>query len=804
MKNQSPFLDVKSFATEEAELQEVGVRASPPVRSPFLAVYELEDGESSYDDPVREAYSALVDELYDEEFDEALFELEVHGRALHDEQMTDGSSRMEADRLVTQHFSQLVRESEAMVDAMAREFGSRDETSIVDREVESFVERYSPSATLDPEFENFFGKLFKKIGSVVKTAARKGWQVVKKIGLGPIFNKLKALIKPLVNNVLQKATGKLPEAVQPAAQILAQKLGFSTPKPSEPALGGTNDSNLPIPTPEGVGSPVQDTVSENFASVQQEFNEQIAGAFLAQDEVELNLEVARMRSSSSVAASPVFADLDDAREQFIHELDQLKDGEDPEPYIQNFLPVVLNVLRVAIPIIGRPRVVKFLAGLLAKLIGKLIGPTYAPALSMAIVDSGLRLLKLEMSEEEKSGLAASAVAATVEETISRVASLPEYVLDNQELLEGFALEAFEQAAAANLPAVFSAEIYRQRPELLEGGVNAGWLLMPLRGPKRYKRCSRSFKVKITPHMAEEIEGFEGVPLAEYLQDQLGLPEGAEVEAEVHLYETLPGTTVADIARSESETPGLGASDEAAYAQLLPLTPRVASALLGRPGLGRNLSSSADSRNVAAGQRLYHLAIPGKRPLTIPGVAKRRRVRRLGHIHVTLDGTQDQIRVLVHISEVKAQKLAVRLRQQSNIGSISVGFHKLLTRRLGPILQGQRPRRLRIVHAGMRPGLAPATALQNLPTLIPPVFITKMREWLMHGFAGFMKTQANQFITATEDPADGVTLRFTIEHPQGLKELCQALIEKGPSGSKVAELIGTGSRPNVRVEVYPRH
>ena len=79
-------------------------------------------------------------------------------------------------------------------------------------------------------------------------------------------------------------------------------------------------------------------------------------------------------------------------------------------------------------------------------------------------------------------------------------------------------------------------------------------------------------------MAEEIEGFEGVPLAEYLQDRLGLPEGAEVEAEVHLYETLPGTTVADIARSESETPGLGASDEAAYFQLLPLTPRVASAL----------------------------------------------------------------------------------------------------------------------------------------------------------------------------------------------------------------------------------
>ena len=84
-----------------------------------------------------------------------------------------------------------------------------------------------------------------------------------------------------------------------------------------------------------------------------------------------------------------------------------------------------------------------------------------------------------------------------------------------------------------------------------------WLLMPLRGRKRYKRCTRAFKVRITPHMAEEVESFEGVPLSDYLQDQLGLPEGAEVEAEVHLYEALPGTTVADIARSESETPGLG-------------------------------------------------------------------------------------------------------------------------------------------------------------------------------------------------------------------------------------------------------
>ena len=804
-----PFLDSRSFVTEETEVQEPNVRATPSsFRSPFLSVYELEEGEGAYDDPVREAYSVLVNELNDEEFDEALFELQTHGRALHDEQMTAGLSRTEADRLVTQHFSRLTRESEAMVDAMAREFGSRDEAGIVDREIESFVEQYSPSETLDPEFENFFGSLLKKVGGAIKSVASKGWQAIKKIGLGPIFNKIKALIKPLLNGVLQTAIGKLPPSVQPAAQILAQKLGFSVPKSTEPELGAAGEAlasgSEPTTSLDGVSSPVQAAAGGDITSIQQEFDEQIAEALLAQDEVELNLEVARVRSGSLASANPTFAELDDAREQFIQELSQIKQGEDPEPYVQNFLPAGLPVLRIAIPLIGRPRVVKFLGGLLAKLIGKLIGPAQAPALSQAIVDAGLKLLSLEMPEEEQSGLAASAVAATVEETIRRVASLPEYVLDNQELLEGFALEAFEQAAAANLPAVLSEATYRQRPELLEGGVNVGWLLRPSRGPKRYKLCSRGFNVRVTPHMAEEIESFEGVPLSEYLQDQLGLPEGAEVEAEVHLYETLPGTTIADITRGESEITGLGALDEAAIAQLHPLTPQAAAVLLGKPGLGRSLTNRSDRQNVDVGQRLYHLAIPGKRPLTVPGASNRRHVRRLGHVNVTLDGTRDQIRVCIYMSEVKAQKLALHLRQPSSVGSMAVGFHKLLARRLGPILHGKRPRRLRIVYAGMRPGQPPEAALQNLPAVVPQVFITRMREWLMHGFTDFMKTQAQRFLASTEDPADGVTLRFTIEHPQGLKELCQALVEKGPAGSKVAEMISTGSRPAIRVEAYPGH
>src|SRR5262245_32074441 len=529
----APFLNYTSFIGEESEAQETEQQTTLAVRSPFVSVYELADGESVVDDPLREAYSTLVNELYDEEFDEALFELLTDARNMHQDHLASGYSPSEADRLVTQRFSQLTRESEGMVDAIAREFGSRGETGIVESELESFLERYSPSVQIDPEFENFFGKLFKKVGKAVKSVA-KG---IAKIGLGPILNKIKALIKPLLNQVLQKAIGKLPEAVRPMAQKLAEKLGFSTPKPATDATGAPSDAggDTAIP-PEIAGAPVQAAAGSDLATMQQEFDEQIAEALLAQDEVEFDLEVARLRSGSSAAAIPVFANLDDARDRFIQELDNLKPGESPEPYIQNFLPAILPALRVGVRLIGRPRVVNFLAQLLAKLISKLIGPEQAPALSQAIVDAGLKLLSLEITDQEKSGLAASAVAATVEETVNRVATLPDHILDQQELLEGFALDAFEQAAAANLPSILSEAAYRQRPELLEAGVNAGWLLLPLRGRRRYKRCTRPFKVRITPHLAEEVESFEGVPLSDYLQDQLGLPEGADVEAEMHLYE----------------------------------------------------------------------------------------------------------------------------------------------------------------------------------------------------------------------------------------------------------------------------
>ncbi|MCA1636675.1 MAG: hypothetical protein LC802_24155 [Acidobacteria bacterium] len=629
-----------------------------------------------------------------------------------------------------------------------------------------------------------------------------------------LFSALKKLVSPLLKRVLEKAIGKLPVSLQPAARSLALRLGFAVPTPapaaaaavaaaqaSEPSATG-DDPALPS---DGATSPVQEPVGAGVTEMQLMFDQQIAEALLAQNEVELELEVARQMSSMSTPASPVFSDLDDARERFISELENLKEGEDPAPYVENFLPAVLPALRLGLRLIGRPRVINFLAKLVARPITKLIGPEHAPVLSKAIVNAGFKLLNLELSADETSGLAASSVAATVEETINRVASLPDYVLDNQELLEGFALEAFERAAASNLPSLFSDATYRARPNLLEAGVNAGWVMLPLRGRKRYKRCTRTFNVKITPYMAEEIESFEGAPLSDYLHDQLGLPEGDEVEAELHLYETLPGTTIADIARSESESLGLGSSDEATTDQLHPLTREAAGVLLGKPSLGRMLPWGSDSRNVASGQRLFYAAIPRTRPRTVTVVSGGRpRPLRRSHINLTLNTARDEIRVSIYMSEVRTQKFAVHLRRQAHAGSVGVDFNKFVARRLKPIFEGRRPRGLRVVKAGVAPGPLQGAALHRLPGIVSQVFFAKLQGWLVYGFSEFVKTQAQQFLSAADQPADGVTLVMTLERPLGLKEIGQALVEQGASVTKIVNIFKQGSQPNVRTEVFAGH
>ena len=86
--------------------------------------------------------------------------------------------------------------------------------------------------------------------------------------------------------------------------------------------------------------------------------------------------------------------------------------------------------------------------------------------------------------------------------------------------------------------------------------------------------------------------------------------------------------------------------------------------------------------------------------------------------------------------------------------------------------------------------------------MPPAFVAKLQEWLTAAFADFVKNNAAKLLAASEDPADGVTLVFTIEHPAGLKELAQALAQKGAATANIAGVIASAAAPTVRVDVVP--
>jgi hypothetical protein len=455
-------------------------------------------------------------------------------------------------------------------------------------------------------------------------------------------------------------------------------------------------------------------------------------------------------------------------------------------------------LRIGIRLVGRKKVVDFLANLLANLIQKFVGPQYAPALSQAIVDTGLGLLMLEATPEDESRAAASAVAATVEETVRRVAAAPDYVLDNQELLEGFALEAFEQAAAANLPPVLPEETYRKRPDLGEARKLRGvWVMMPRGRRKRYKKFSRRIPTQLTPHKVTALETFAGIPLEEFLEEQLGVAPGEEVAAFVHLYEAIPGARLTDIARQEQNTPGLGSAN--GQGQLHPLTREAAALLLGEPELGRDIDPHhlLDPHTPMVGERFYYLEIPGKRPLTISGPAGRAKARRPTQVRLILDFPKNEIRVYLFLSEIRAQEVAVKLRQHTHIGMVATRLRGFIERGLRRALTGAFGR-IKIIHGAVTPDQW-LGALRRLPSLVPQVLLGRLTEWVVKGLSDHLKQRTEEFIKAAEDTADGVTLVISLGNPPGFPQLRQALRGKGLS---LASLKMSDGAPTVKIKIIP--
>ena len=136
-------------------------------------------------------------------------------------------------------------------------------------------------------------------------------------------------------------------------------------------------------------------------------------------------------------------ELQRARERLVGELGRLQQGQDATPVIQNFLPAALLALqpiaKIAVTIIGRPKVVDFVAKLLAKLIERYVGAEGAQALSRAVADVGLSLIGLEVTDPDRERVGYETLGTTLEQTVTNLLAQPEYMFESPALLEAAVL-----------------------------------------------------------------------------------------------------------------------------------------------------------------------------------------------------------------------------------------------------------------------------------------------------------------------------------------------------------------------------
>jgi len=702
----------------EAYDEVAGIEPSP-LNSPFAAnelqVAEGKGGakrppESAVVSPFSEAFTTvsavdedaavtemLLGELDDEEFTGALDMLLNEAAARHMRGSTGWSHEQAVPVLdpagTTEWVEGIGTEVDRALAELEERFADRPVESVTDEEVDAALAAAIPrfESVADPldAQELFWGGLKKKLKKVARAAkkvVKKGISVASKVmPLGIIYRRLRSLIKPLLRRVLARAIGKLPPSLRGPARKLARSHGLAREFEGE---------------------------AESYAA---DFDSALAEAMTATDwealEAELEHDTVAIDEEPNVAGV-----LDAARERLVQQLLEAEAGSSPVEDVEQFIPAaILPVVRTGIRLIGRRKVVNFIAGLLAKLIAPVVGKQLARPLSVQIADKGLGLLSLE-AEAAGGRLGAEAVVASLEETLAEVFSMPEELLENELFVEAAVQEAFHAAAARHFPASF-----------LKSGGAAGtgadgvWVMMPRATAPlyRYRKYSRAVPAQLTREMAREVVFSDGETLEERLSDagETTWPVDIEVES----YDLLPGAEPGQIAAFEAESAppeeALLEFDTLEEAGPLPLPYEVREASR-RPGRAR---------------RMVRVRVHGKT------------IRRRSPLSIRLDlsGPQPVIRLSLWVSERRAGDIARQLTNQQHRDVVAAfaaisrpPIRRAVAKRLGRILSRRR---------------LPRDA-EAVDTLSNQLF-----DGLLGAVAQQLPTMASTLSAAAKDPASGLTV-----------------------------------------------
>jgi hypothetical protein len=537
--------------------------------------------------------------------------------------------------------------------------------------------------------------------------------------LGVILNRLKPMVRSMLSGVLRTAISKLPKEVQPVARIVAGKLGIVEGESEFPATGSDGRET---------GAP---------AMLAEAFDAQLVGLLGA--DVGAGEDGEGQGEGANDEEVDAHRDLDIARAKLAEQLVELAPGESAAPAIQQFLPAVMAarpLIKMALSLIGRDRVIGFVSGRIASLIQGLVGRQPARQLARPLVDLGFKALGLEAPANPEM-LSGEALAATVEHTMESLLDLPAEAFADELQLDAAVQAAFAEAAAGAVPDRFLKHDLPER-EVAAGG-NGVWIMMPraARPHYRYRRYSRVFAVPVTRQAARAVPWSDGGTLESYLLDR-GVSSWPAL-AEIRVYETMAGAELGHLAQGES---GSGAAAEQAQ-EFQPLTPEVAGLLIGEPGLGRR-SGAGRGHRPHPGRRYVHV-----RPMGRPGGLRPavRRPRRRIALTFALAGGSPYVRVALRLSERRGQELAAALTPGAGKpADVAAALAVLETRFTSPLTA-------RIVHRLRRGGLTPDV---STATLVAGKVVAGVNAAL----SGLLKERPHLIMASLQDPADGITITVT--------------------------------------------
>jgi hypothetical protein len=653
--------------------------AAPPPGQVLSSPFAEASATVGTPDMEADAAGALLAELDDARFAEAIEALQDEAAARHLRSVGTWSSGYEAPVLATadtaQWLEELAEEADRVLGALEEHFG--------DRPVDTLGDGGMPDG-LSAAQENFLGGLLnkaKKLAQGVHKLAQKGVAFVGKLALGPLFGILRKLVQPLLKKVLSSAIGKLPASLRPLADRLAAKLGGA-------------------------------------AGLSEAFDRDVTAQLAAPDDAPM------LSEEDSAYEAP---ELDDARARLVRELGEADPNVPPTAQMEQFIPVVMAampLIRTGVKLIGRDRIVDAVSGPLSQLISGMVGADAAKMLSRHIASTGLGLLGLEAGAD--GALGSEALAASAEDTVRHVLTLPPESLENDLLLESEVQDAFAEAVARHLPASVL------RPELAErevDGESGVWVLMPraTRPCFRYKKYSRVLPVRISRPMARSVVLSGGDTLERRL-----LESGVQswpVDGEVELYELLPGGLPGHMSAYEE------ADDAHEFEEL---TSTAAMMLAGNPRFAQMGRFGGTGWHRGPGARYFRFRHRGR--------ALR---RRHGHgflLAFDLTAPQPVLKVNLLVGERDSHELAAQLQRRQLVQVVST-----VRRLLDPAAVGHMTARLEKMLA--KHGItAPAGTGRTLAE--------RLADGMLRTVSEKLPAAAQQLAQAAQDPAPGTTLTFT--------------------------------------------